>query len=83
MKCILDENLCIRELWKILGVCKMSTGKYDVYRMCPGKTQTLGTDNVMVLVRPLLLLSSRKHHIFARRNITVGALFNLERLAGI
>lgn len=56
LQCILYENLCIGELWKILGVCKIGTGKYDVYRMCPGKTQTLGTDNVMVLVRLLLLL---------------------------
>jgi hypothetical protein len=32
LQCILNENLCIGELWKILGVCKMSTGKYDVYR---------------------------------------------------
>jgi len=64
---------------KFLGSVKCPLGNM----MCTGKTQTLGTDNVMVLVRLLLLLSSREHPIFARRNITVGALFNLERLAGI
>ena len=70
LQCILYENLCIGELWKMLGVCKMSTWKHDVYRMCPGKTRTLGTNNMMVLVRLLLLISSRKHPIFARRNLS-------------
>lgn len=78
LQCILYENLCIGELWKIVGVCKMSTGKYDVYRMCPGKTQTLGTDNVMVLVRLLLLLL--QENILS---LLEGILASLDTLAGI
>lgn len=78
LQCILYENLCIGELWKIVGVCKMSTGKYDVYRMCPGKTQTLGTDNVMVLVRLLLLLLQENILSLLER-----ILASLDTLAGI